>query len=132
MLLRLVLICMGIWLLRSAILGTKDTFEKRCLSFTPEAYISNSTRQVLEYVPAGTILTFLDRDPACAQSQIVPADLCRIALSIATSDVSSITFEMWLPMHWSGRLLGAGNGGLGQCPFYLFFLMAWDSNDVVH
>lgn len=120
MLLRLVLICMGICLLLSASMVTKDNFQSKCLSFTPEAYIVNSTRQVLEYVPAGSNLTFPYNDPTCEQpNQVVAADLCRVALSIPTSNRSSITFEIWLPKQWSGRLLGTGNGGLDGCPYYL-------------
>lgn len=101
---------------------TKDNFQSKCLSFTPEAYISNSTRQVLEYVPAGTNITFPYDDLTCEQpNQVVAADLCRVALSIPTSNRSSITFEIWLPQQWSGRLLGTGNGGLDGCPYCLLF-----------
>lgn len=92
-------------------------FQRNCLAFTPELYIANSTRQVLEYVPAGTTLTFPDNDPTCSRpSQLVSADLCRIALLVPTTNRSSITFEMWLPVQWSGRLLATGNGGIDGCP----------------
>lgn len=112
-----VLMCLAICLLLS-VQTTANKFEKRCLSFTPELYISNSTRHVLEYVPAGTNLLFPDNDPTCARpSQIVSVDLCRVALSIPTSERSSFTFEMWLPVRWSGRLLGTGNGGIDGCPY---------------
>jgi hypothetical protein len=46
---------------------------------------------------------------------VVFADLCRIALSIPTSNRSSITFEAWLPRNWTGRFLGTGNGGIDGC-----------------
>lgn len=111
------LICAALCLLLSMPVRSQDAFQKKkCLAFTPEAYIANSTRQVLEYVPAGTNLTFPDNDPTCARpSQVVSADLCRIALLIPTSNRSSITFEMWLPVQWSGRFLGTGNGGIDGC-----------------
>ena len=97
----------------------QSDFQKQCLSFTPEVYIFNSTRKVLEYVPAGTNLTFRYNDPTCNRtSQLVVADLCRVALSIPTSNRSSITFELWLPVQWSGRFLGTGNGGIDGCLFH--------------
>jgi hypothetical protein len=93
-------------------------FQQSCLSFTPELYVENSTRQVLEYVPAGTNLTFPYNDPTCDRpNQVVSADLCRVALSIPTSTRSSITFEIWLPAIWSGRFLATGNGGLDGCTY---------------
>ena len=95
---------------------TRADFQERCLSFTPEKYIFNSTREVVEYVSAGTNLTFPDNDPTCARpNQIIAADLCRVALFIPTSNRSSIAFEMWLPAQWSGRFLGTGNGGIDGC-----------------
>lgn len=119
MLLRLFLICMGACLLLSVSVDPKDEFHKKCLSFTPEVHISNSTRQVLDYVPAGTNVSLPYNDPTCElPSQAVSIDLCRIALSIPTSDRSSITFELWLPMQWSGRFLGTGNGGIDGCSCY--------------
>jgi feruloyl esterase len=93
-------------------------FRERCLSFAPEAYVENSTRQVLEYVPAETTLTFPYDDSTCSRPrQVVSADLCRVALSIPTSMRSSITFELWLPAVWSGRFLATGNGGIDGCKY---------------
>ena len=96
--------------------GANSSFQDRCLSFTPEAYIYNSTRHVLEYAKAGTKLTFPDNDRSCNRSsQLVNVDLCRIGLSIPTSRRSSISFELWLPAEWSGRFLATGNGGIDGC-----------------
>jgi hypothetical protein len=93
-----------------------DEFRQRCLCFAPEQYIHNSTRTVLSYVPANTTLLFPDNDATCARpNQTVSVDICRIALSIPTSNRSSITFEMWLPRNWTGRFLGTGNGGIDGC-----------------
>lgn len=106
--------CMTIWLCVEA--QALNHFRERCLSFMPEAYVENSTRQVLEYVPAETNLTFPYNDPTCNRpNQVVSADLCRVALSIPTSKRSSITFELWLPAIWSGRFLATGNGGIDGC-----------------
>ena len=91
-------------------------FEEKCLSFEPEAYVQNSTRQVLAYIAAGTNLTFPDNVPSCNRtSQVVAKSLCRVALSIPTSKISSISFELWLPEDWSGRFLATGNGGVDGC-----------------
>lgn len=49
---------------------------------------------------------------------MVAVDLCRVALSISTSNRSGITFEIWLPAKWSGRFLATGNGGIDGCLFY--------------
>ena len=93
-------------------------FQEKCLSFTPEAYVRNGSRQALEYIPAGTTLTLPYNDPTCARpSQVISADLCRVALSIPTSNRSSITYELWLPAQWSGRFLGTGNGGIDGCQY---------------
>ena len=96
------------------------SFQSKCLAFTPEAYIYNSTRTVLSYIAAGTNLTFPDNDPTCARpSQVVAVNICRVALSIPTSNRSSITFELWLPENWSDRFLATGNGGIDGCEFFL-------------
>ena len=94
-------------------------FQEKCQVFRPETYIYNSTRQVAEYVPAGTNLTFPYNDPTCTRPyQIVSEALCRVALSIPTSNRSSITFELWLPEKWSGRILATGNGGIDGCSYF--------------
>jgi feruloyl esterase len=92
------------------------TFEQRCLAFQPEFLITDATRNILEYVPAGTKLSFPDNDATCNRgSQAVSANLCRIALSVKTSNDSSIAFEAWLPENWTGRFLATGNGGIDGC-----------------
>ncbi len=94
----------------------KYNFRDRCSSFAPEAYVHNSSRHILDYVAAGTNLTLPDNDPTCSRpSQVVAVDLCRIDLSIPTSNRSSISFELWLPEDWSGRFLATGNGGIDGC-----------------
>ena len=103
----------------SLVLATqaRDAFQQRCLSFAPEKLIRNATRTVLEYVADGTTLEFPDNVASCARpSQRVSTDLCRVALSIPTSNRSSITFELWLPKRWqAARYLSTGNGGVDGC-----------------
>ena len=96
------------------------SFQERCLSFTPEVYIHNSSRHVLTYVAAGTNLILADNDPTCNRSsQPVAVDLCRVGLSIPTSKRSSISFELWLPEDWSDRFLVTGNGGIDGCESFI-------------
>ncbi|KAF1840637.1 tannase and feruloyl esterase [Cucurbitaria berberidis CBS 394.84] len=95
------------------------SFESKCLSFRPEKYIDGATRNVRQFVTAGTTLTFPDNDATCNRaSQAVSSDMCRIALSIRTSRTSSIAFEAWFPENWSGRFLATGNGGIDGCIKY--------------
>ena len=73
------------------------------------------------YVPAGTNLT-LEQDDNLATcdrpSQVVPVDLCRVAMLVRTSNISNITLEAWLPTNWTGRFLSTGNGGVSGCIQY--------------
>ena len=96
-----------------------STFQDKCLAFTPETHIYNSTRTVLAYIPAGTNLTLPDNDPTCGRpSQVVAVNICRVGLSIPTSNRSSISLELWLPENWSDRFLTTGNGGVDGCKFF--------------
>lgn len=91
-------------------------FQDKCLAYTPENSIDNSTRTVLTFIPAGTNLTLADNDPSCNRpDQVVGADLCRVSLHIPTSTMSGIVYEMWLPETWNGRLVTTGNGGIDGC-----------------
>ena len=111
-------------------IGAHSTFLTKCLSFTPEAYVYNSSRNVLDYVAAGTNLTFPDNDPSCARpSQAVTVNICRVGLSIPTSNRSSISFELWLPEDWSGRFLATGNGGIDGCKPRCFLMPSHKSID---
>jgi hypothetical protein len=97
-----------------------DAFARRCNSFDPEEILANVTRHDVEYLVAGTVLSFPDAKPSCKRpSQAVPVALCRIALSIATSQNSSVRMETWMPEDWTGRVLTVGNGGLDGCQFAL-------------
>lgn len=97
--------------------GPSSAFQQQCLSFAPEKLVRNSTRTQLEYVTNGMTLEFPDNVASCARpSQLVSTNLCRIALSIPTSNRSSLTFELWLPEEWpSTRYVSTGNGGIDGC-----------------
>lgn len=100
------------------------SFQSRCLAFTPEKYVEHSKRTVLEFLPAGTNLTLADNVASCKRgSQVVEADICRIALEIETSSASRITAEFWFPEGWrEGRVLTVGNGGVDGCQFSPFII----------
>lgn len=96
-----------------------STFEQTCLAFKPQSYVFNSTLNILEYVPAGTNLPLTGNDPTCSRTnQTAVNNLCRIGLTIPTSNQSSLIYEQWLPEVWSGRFLATGNGGTDGCIKY--------------
>jgi feruloyl esterase len=99
-----------------------NTFKQKCLSFTPEKLVRDSTRTHLEYVTNGTNLEFPDNVASCSRpSQVVSANLCRIALSIPTSNNSGITLELWLPEDWpTARYISTGNGGIDGCRYLCY------------
>lgn len=90
--------------------------------------VPDATINIVEYVPAGTNLTFSsDKDfnstgdaATCLYTagQVVPVDLCRVNMWVATSNRSGINMETWLPTNWTGRFLSTGNGGIGGCIQY--------------
>lgn len=97
-------------------------FRQRCLALHPEQLVAGATLDILSYVPANTTLSFPDNDASCnRKTQLVSADICRMALSIKTSDHSSIIFEAWFPETWSGRFLATGNGGIDGCSYNPLF-----------
>ena len=62
-----------------------------------------------EFVTAGTNLSLPDNNATCAQTfQLVPTDICRVALYVSTSDQSGFNMEAWLPSNWTGRYLSTG------------------------
>ncbi|KAI1340416.1 tannase and feruloyl esterase [Xylariaceae sp. FL0016] len=99
--------------------GTSSELDDKCLAFDPRDLVPNSSVTVREFVPAGTNITFPYNDPSCNRaSQLVAANLCRIALSVPTSNRSGVVFELWLPEIWNGRTLATGNGGIDGCIKY--------------
>lgn len=98
------------------------TFQEQCMSFDPTSVgITNATVTEHAFINSGTNLSLPDNDPSCGtKSQVVPVDLCRVALQIATSERSGVVAEIWLPESWNGRLVTTGNGGLGGCGSAMF------------
>ncbi|KAF7340905.1 Carboxylic ester hydrolase [Mycena sanguinolenta] len=94
-------------------------FQQACAALASQLVIPNTTIASTSFVAAGTTLTFPGVDPSCGTpSQVVSSDLCRVVLTVATSDRSSTAMEAWLPSNWTGRFLSTGNGGIGGCIQY--------------
>ncbi|KAG8166041.1 hypothetical protein KVR01_004593 [Diaporthe batatas] len=111
---------LAILCLKAGRTSASAAFEQKCSSFDPSSVgITNATVTEHVYVGSGTNLSLPDNDPSCNyNNQVVPANLCRVALQIATSGSSGIVAEVWLPENWNGRLVTTGNGGLGGCIDY--------------
>ncbi|GKT61717.1 feruloyl esterase B [Colletotrichum tofieldiae] len=94
-------------------------FRDDCLALTPESVVANSTGTTQKFVTSGTNLSFPEQDAACNRaSQVVRADLCRVAMNITTSPRSEVVTEVWLPEKWNGRLVTVAGGGLDGCVHY--------------
>ncbi|KAM0437875.1 hypothetical protein ACHAPT_002240 [Fusarium lateritium] len=96
-----------------------SSYANSCAGLGEKLQLPNATIHFAELVKAGTNLTFPDPPPTCpTRSQVVKTDICRLSFNVSTSTNSSVRFETWLPLEWSGRFLGVGNGGLGGCVRY--------------
>ncbi|KAJ6544055.1 Tannase/feruloyl esterase [Mycena capillaripes] len=94
-------------------------FQQACAALVSQLSIENTTIASSSFVAAGTNLTFPAVDPSCLTPfQVVTSDVCRVVLTIATSNRSSTVMEAWLPSNWTGRFLSTGNGGIGGCIQY--------------
>ncbi|KAE8155253.1 Tannase/feruloyl esterase [Aspergillus avenaceus] len=103
----------------SLALTARVDFQASCQAFSPDTRAASAHRELTEYVPAGTSLSLPYNDATCARpNQVVPVDLCRVALYVETSNRSGVTTELWLPRNWTGRFLGTGNGGIDGCIKY--------------
>ncbi len=94
---------------------------KACSAIADNFSYEDVTVNFATFVPAGTNIS-LDHSgelTTCGRpNQIVPVDLCRVAMFVKTSEISNITLEAWLPTNWTGRFLSTGNGGLSGCIQY--------------
>jgi feruloyl esterase len=98
--------------------GAED-FQVRCNSITSTLHIEHTNVFFSQFIATGTNLSLPENNATCGStSQVVPADICRIALYVATSNSSGVNMEAWLPSNWTGRFLATGNGGLNGCVGY--------------
>lgn len=99
--------------------GGNSTFEASCDAIASELQIEHATVYFSKFVSGGTNLSLPEYNATCgAPYQFVPADICRVALYVATSNSSGINMEAWLPSNWTGRFLSTGNGGIAGCVSY--------------
>ncbi|GES60182.1 tannase-domain-containing protein [Aspergillus terreus] len=99
-------------------LSEPDAFAQRCRSFLA-GHLADSQRPTVDFVAAGTNLTFYGTNTTCDHISITaPTDLCRASLSVPTSTRSGVDIELWLPSNWTGRFLQTGNGGIDGCIRY--------------
>jgi feruloyl esterase len=92
-----------------------------CSSLAHTFHYPGVTVNFATHIPAGTNLSLPNEGAVatCATPyQVVPVDICRVAMLVKTSAISNITLEAWLPSNWTGRFLSTGNGGLGGCIQY--------------
>ncbi|KAK6439407.1 Feruloyl esterase [Oleoguttula sp. CCFEE 5521] len=92
-----------------------------CARLGKTFHAPNVQVNLVQYVAAGTNLSLeqgYNISTCTRPSQVVPVDLCRMVMNVATSNRSGITLEAWLPTSWSGRFLSTGNGGLSGCIQY--------------
>ena len=55
--------------------------------------------------------------PAGSQAPLADAPaFCRVQARLAPTDVSLITFEVWVPDTWNGKIVFTGNGGYSNLP----------------
>ena len=102
--------------LGSTIVTAQDAFQSKCARFANKINLPNVKVNFANYVAGGTNLSLPDAPPSCGESsQQVTADMCRVAMAVATSNSSQITLEAWFPRNYTGRFLSTGNGGLSGC-----------------
>ncbi|KAH8728332.1 Tannase/feruloyl esterase [Phaeosphaeriaceae sp. PMI808] len=93
--------------------------KSKCAGFASKLAVKNGDIYFSQFVAAGTNLSLPDNHPSCGiGSMVVPQDICRVALSVATSKRSNFIMEAWLPSNWTGRFMSGGNGGLNGCINY--------------
>jgi feruloyl esterase len=102
-----------------------ESFESKCTSFSSALHLSNYSDYkvtISEYLPASSVLNLTAEgwNTTCEAGGYnspppMPVNLCRLGLTVATSNESEVILETWLPEEWNGRFLSAGNGGLAGC-----------------
>ncbi|KAI9925204.1 hypothetical protein ASPWEDRAFT_32496 [Aspergillus wentii DTO 134E9] len=103
----------------SAALASQDSFQSKCASFADKIDLPNVKVNFVNYVPGNSNLSLPDAPASCdSSSQEVYADMCRVAMAVATSNSSEITLEAWFPRNYTGRFLSTGNGGVSGCIQY--------------
>jgi feruloyl esterase len=94
---------------------TPNDFNSTCASLASRLEVENGSIYFSEFVAAGTNLSLPDNNATCAQPyMLVTADICRVAVYVATSNQSGVNMEAWLPSNWTGRYLSLGKALFAQ------------------
>jgi hypothetical protein len=109
--------CFSLIALSSTAFGS--ALKSRCS--TDFLSIKGVTIDSIEHHPNGYTILLPDTVPSCGGYRFdvnTTADLCRVVMTVPTTETSSIRVEAWLPDDWNGRSLATGNGGTGGCIGY--------------
>ncbi|KAF6808545.1 tannase and feruloyl esterase [Colletotrichum sojae] len=105
--------------LLSAAGSVRGSTAEDCASLASRLSLPDTAIHGTTFVPAGTTISLPDNHPSCAiPSQVSDVDICRVVFLTTTGPQSNISYEAWLPLEWSGRFLGTGNGGMNGCIKY--------------
>lgn len=101
---------------------TKDVGPSRCSKIADNFKIDNGTVILTEYFKDGDQVELPGLDTTC-QAIGYPytnatADICRVVVSVNTTETSSVIVEGWLPNEWNSRFLASGGGGILGCVDY--------------
>ncbi|KAI5370934.1 Putative tannase/feruloyl esterase, alpha/Beta hydrolase [Septoria linicola] len=91
------------------------------LSFTQSDYPVHPV-SCRSYAADSTItITGGQAQVGCGTTFQADVDLCRVVLTIETSDASETYMEVWLPENgqWNGRTMNTDNGGVNGCVHYV-------------
>lgn len=63
----------------------------------------------------------MQSEVGCAATFTPPVDICRVTMTIATSDQTTTYMEVFLPdaADWNGRIMNSDNGGVNGCVHYV-------------
>ncbi|KAL3297490.1 tannase and feruloyl esterase [Colletotrichum asianum] len=90
-----------------------------CESLATRLNLPDTAIHETTFISAGTNISLPNNHPSCAiPYQVSDVDICRVVLLATTGPRSNISMEAWLPLEWSGRFLGTGNGGMNGCIKY--------------
>lgn len=97
-----------------------ESFQSRCESLPSTLQCQDGANvTIAKYLPAGSVInhTAEGLNETCIPfaAPPLPVNICRVVLTVPTSESSGIRMEAWLPEDWSGRFLSTGNGGFAGC-----------------
>ncbi|CAK3984478.1 feruloyl esterase B-2 [Lecanosticta acicola] len=99
--------------------ATASSCSSLCSSLTFPSDLDASPISCTPYAANSTItVTGGQADVSCASTLTPDIDLCRVVLSVTTSQESEVYIEVWLPdgeSTWNGRTMSTDNSGVNGC-----------------